>query len=68
MVKYNCGNSSNEAKDLVAFLPFFCNCDYDLDVYKTIPIGQFIVHDDFQIIGNVFDLPELIKSGTINET
>lgn len=41
------------------------NCGYDLDVYKTIPIGQFIVHDNFQIIGNVFDSPELIKSGTI---
>ena len=41
------------------------NCDYDLDVYKTIPIGQFIVHDNFQIIGNVFDSPELIKSGAI---
>lgn len=41
------------------------NCDYDLNVYKTIPIGSFIAYDDFQIIGNVFDSPDLIKSRII---
>lgn len=41
------------------------NCDYDLSVYNIIPIGLLIGHDDFQVIGNVFDSPELIKSGTV---